>query len=108
MIRKRHLERGKAVVVPVRRGKGGDCTPTPPYLVAGLYGIAHLGSTRLRRDEVDLKQGIVTVKESKRHRLRLVPLHPSTGPPLQGNRKRSSHAKQTSLAKGAKTPRYED
>src|SRR5271169_384698 len=31
----------------------------------------------LRRDEVDLKQGILTIKESKRRRFRLVPLHPS-------------------------------
>jgi site-specific recombinase XerD len=37
----------------------------------------------LRRDEVGLKQGILTVKESKRRRLRLVPLHPSAVPPLE-------------------------
>jgi integrase len=37
----------------------------------------------LRRDEVDLKQGILTVKESKRRRFRLVPLHPSAVPPLE-------------------------
>jgi len=37
----------------------------------------------LRRDEVDLKQGTLTVKESKRRRFRLVPLHPSAVPPLE-------------------------
>jgi integrase len=37
----------------------------------------------LRRDEIDVKQGILTVKESKRRRFRLVPLHPSAVPPLE-------------------------
>jgi integrase len=37
----------------------------------------------LRRDEVDLTQGVLTVKESKRRRFRLVPLHPSAVPPLE-------------------------
>jgi integrase len=37
----------------------------------------------LRRDEVDLTQGILTVKESKRRRFRLVPLHSSAVPPLE-------------------------
>jgi integrase len=37
----------------------------------------------LRRDEIDLKQGVVTVRESKRRRFRLVPLHPSAVPPLE-------------------------
>ena len=37
----------------------------------------------LRRDEVDLKQGILTVKESKRRRFRLVPVHPSALRPLE-------------------------
>jgi integrase len=37
----------------------------------------------LRRAEVDLKQGILTVKESKRRRFRLVPLHTSALRPLE-------------------------
>lgn len=37
----------------------------------------------LRRDAIDFKQGIVTVRESKRRRLRLVPLHSSAVPPLE-------------------------
>jgi integrase len=37
----------------------------------------------LRKDEVDLKQGILTVKESKRRRFRLVPVHPSALRPLE-------------------------
>lgn len=37
----------------------------------------------LHTDEVDLKLGILTVKESKRRRLRLVPLHLSALPPLE-------------------------
>ena len=37
----------------------------------------------LRRDDVDMKQGVLTVKESKRRRFRLVPLHPSAVPPLE-------------------------
>jgi integrase len=37
----------------------------------------------LRTEEVDLKQGILTVKESKKRRCRLVPLHPSAVPPLE-------------------------
>jgi integrase len=37
----------------------------------------------LRIDEVDLKQGLLTVTGSKRRRCRLVPLHPSALLPLQ-------------------------
>ena len=37
----------------------------------------------LHIDEVDLKQSILTVKESKRRRFRVVPVHPSALPPLQ-------------------------
>jgi integrase len=37
----------------------------------------------LRIEQVDLKQGILTVTASKRRRCRLVPLHPSALPPLR-------------------------
>jgi integrase len=37
----------------------------------------------LRRDDVDLKHGVLTVRESKRRRFRLVPLHPTATPPLE-------------------------
>jgi integrase len=37
----------------------------------------------LRKEDIDLKEGIVTVKESKGRRLRLVPLHSSAVPPLK-------------------------
>jgi integrase len=59
------------------------------HTYATLFGLLACTGLRisealgLRRNEVDLKQGIVTVKESKRRRFRLVPLHPSALPPLQ-------------------------
>ena len=52
----------------------------------------------LRKDEIDLKQGIVTVRESKRRRLRLVPLHPSALPPLEEYAaKRNNHFPEASF-----------
>jgi integrase len=59
------------------------------HTYATLFGLLACTGLRisealgLRRDEVDLKHGIVTVKESKRRRFRLVPLHLSAVPPLQ-------------------------
>ena len=37
----------------------------------------------LRVADVDFKQRLITVRESKRHRCRLVPLHPTVMPPLR-------------------------
>ena len=52
----------------------------------------------LRRDKVDLKQGILTVKESKRRRFRLVPLHPSALRPLEEySAKRIKHFPEASF-----------
>jgi integrase len=59
------------------------------HTYATLFGLLACTGLRisealgLRRDDVDLKQGILTVKESKRRRLRYVPLHPSAVPPLE-------------------------
>jgi integrase len=128
MIGKRYLERGKAVVVLVRRGQRRRISqrshPTGGRVVLGtgwrvlsiarrvdadgrarrvrahihkgtlhtyatLFGLLACTGLRisealgLRRDKTNLKQGIVTVKESKRRRFRLVPLRPSAVPPLQ-------------------------
>jgi integrase len=59
------------------------------HTYATLFGLLACTGLRisealgLRRDHVDLKQGILTIKESKRRRFRLVPLHPSAVPPLE-------------------------
>ena len=59
------------------------------YAFATLFGLlACTGlriseALRLRMDDVDLKQGILTVKDSKGRRFRLVPLHPTALPPLE-------------------------
>ena len=59
------------------------------HTYATLFGLLACTGLRisealgLRRDQVDLKQGILTIKESKRRRFRLVPLHPSAVPPLE-------------------------
>jgi integrase len=59
------------------------------HTYATLFGLLACTGLRisealsLRSDQVDLKQGILTIKESKRRRFRLVPLHPSAVPPLE-------------------------
>jgi integrase len=59
-----------------------------PLTYATLFGLLSCTglriseALRLRIDDIDLKQAVITVKESKR-RSRLVPLHPSAITPLQ-------------------------
>lgn len=64
-----------------RLGPAGTLTPGSYVTLFGLIastGLRLSEAVRLTRKEVDLDAGVLTVTESKFHKSRLVPLHPST------------------------------
>lgn len=64
-----------------RLGPAGRLTPASYATLLGLIastGLRLSEAVRLKRKEVDLDAGLLTVTESKFHKSRLVPLHPST------------------------------
>ena len=64
-----------------RLGPAGSLTPGSYFTLFGLIastGLRLSEAVRLTRKEMDLDAGLLTVTESKFHKSRLVPLHPST------------------------------
>jgi integrase/recombinase XerD len=72
----------------------GGLRPWTYHALLGLLGVAGLRvgeAIRLMDEDVDLQEGLLTIRGTKFGKSRLVPIHPSTGEILQQYRARREH-----------------